>query len=313
MPRTTPGVRTPSPRHRRAPFTRSGFTLIELLVVVSVISLLLGILLPAVGRARDAARSTQCLSNQRQIAAASHMYMNENRGHFFHHHEGWVLDDGSQVDDLPSSISAVTGGGVGSSHAEKPWSIFLYPFLETRQAGFCPSDPTPRSNTLATTLKDYHGGIEHPDEDPAPGSELALAEEKRLTITSYMLNSIYSHKSARYALEGAIRGFATLSNVKNPNTIMFSERNSEAMNAEDNDTFGSIGQDDYDAWVGESALVRWGEGNYADQGWLRNGRHNGRAAYIHHDGHADMLSWSEARADQFPDRKIRSPLADPPR
>ena len=37
----------------------------------------------------------------------------------FHHHEGWVLDDGSQVDELPSDISGVTGGGMGASDAEK--------------------------------------------------------------------------------------------------------------------------------------------------------------------------------------------------
>src|SRR5699024_11097502 len=44
-----------------------GFTLIELLVVVSIISLLIAILLPALAAAREAARSLQCLSQQRQI------------------------------------------------------------------------------------------------------------------------------------------------------------------------------------------------------------------------------------------------------
>ena len=39
---------------------------------------------------------------------------------------------------------------------------------------------------------------------------------------------------------------------------MFSERNSEAMNAPDNSAFGNVKRDDYDSWVGEGALVRWG-------------------------------------------------------
>ena len=54
------------------------FTLIELLVVISIIALLISILLPALGAARDAARSTACLSDQRQIGLAMMMYANDS-------------------------------------------------------------------------------------------------------------------------------------------------------------------------------------------------------------------------------------------
>lgn len=53
---------------------RQAFTLIELLVVISIIALLVAILLPALKGARDAARTSACLSNQRQIAIASFAY-----------------------------------------------------------------------------------------------------------------------------------------------------------------------------------------------------------------------------------------------
>ncbi|MBI3414851.1 MAG: prepilin-type cleavage/methylation domain-containing protein [Verrucomicrobia bacterium] len=292
-----------------------GFTLTELLAVIGTIGILAAMLLPALATAKKRAHQTTCLSNLRQVATAARLYMDDYNGGLFHHHEGWVLDDGTQVDELPSSPAAAAGGGAGNSQAEKPWAVILQPYLQNRAVAFCPSDRTPRSRFLATDMKGYNGGIAESTQEPPPASELALARSGHLNTQSYLLNSIFTHKCARYAVEGVLRGFATdavVNALPNPNLIMFSERNSEALNAADNPDYGNVGQDDYDAWVGESALVQWGSGNYASQGWIRHDRHDGAANYIYTDGHVEKLHWRQARKDHFPDHRVRNPLAGPP-
>lgn len=296
---------------------RRAFTLIELLVVIAIIAILAAILFPVFAQARNAAKQSVCLSNQKQLSIASQLYLQDNEGALYRHHEAWVLDDGTLVDDLPATVQGCEGGGSGNSQAEKPWAIFFQPYMKSRQLLFCPNDPVRKSTMLATNLQDYNGSIEEIGTECAanPTSEQCIAEQGRLNMWSYLINSIFTHKSCRYAMEGVLSSFATeslISGLENPNIIMFSERNSEGLTDPGSD-FHYTPQDDYDTWSGEAALVRWGSGSRPNEGWIKFDRHNEGANYVYADGHARFMRWGQARLDQYPDHVVRYPLASPPR
>src|SRR5207253_6161530 len=82
--------------------SRRGFTLIELLVVIAIISTLIGMLLPAVQKAREAASRISCANNLKQIGLALHNYE-------------------STFERLPPSRTSI-----GSA----TWAVFIMPFIE---------------------------------------------------------------------------------------------------------------------------------------------------------------------------------------
>ena len=73
------GPRYGHPMRRPGPHPPA-FTLVELLVVIGIVALLVGLLLPALGKARQATRRAMCLSNLRQVGAGIHLYANDYHG-----------------------------------------------------------------------------------------------------------------------------------------------------------------------------------------------------------------------------------------
>lgn len=137
----------------------NAFTLIELLVVIAIIATLIGILLPALGSARDSARAVKEQAGMSQLLMAYQMYADDNRGRLLtgflssDHWEEMVKDHDEPKDLNGNSVGAIAG-------ARYPWR--LIPYLDYQFEGIYMDSRVTESlaSTLEASGESFHSGSE---------------------------------------------------------------------------------------------------------------------------------------------------------
>ena len=142
--------------------TRHAFTLIELLVVIAIIAVLIGLLVPAVQKVREAANVTQCVNNEKQLMLALHAYAGANNGRLppsnFYQVVNQATGNAAEGSAFYALLPYYEQGGVFNAYTRDiPKPGYLTACFVPLAVHVCPSDPT-ISGGIGTVPPNYATG-----------------------------------------------------------------------------------------------------------------------------------------------------------
>jgi len=165
------------------PRLRRGFTLIELLVVIAIIAILIGLLLPAVQKVREAAARTKCQNNIRQIVLAVHNYESSFSG-FPPAYVNVGSVNSTVLSQLKDYVKPGTTGANASDYAHQGFLAVMLPFVE-------------QANALALAAGGYntHLDWDDPVNQPVTATRMPLFECPSSPVSHVVDPNYYSTPS----------------------------------------------------------------------------------------------------------------------
>ncbi len=180
---------------------RHGFTLIELLVVIAIIAILAAILFPVFAQAREAARTTSCLSNQKQITLGILQYVQDYDERFPIGFYGLAAND-------PNKGKKDRFGGQYLDQ-NTGWDEACQPYIKNTQLLFCPSAASPGNdyNNPGKNDDGWTGSLNYTTNCRLVGRDWGQWDSsQRLAVLSYPTQTILLTENGNQGSEGACRG-----------------------------------------------------------------------------------------------------------
>ncbi|MBI9019041.1 MAG: type II secretion system protein [Phycisphaerae bacterium] len=262
---------------------RKGFTLIELLVVISIIALLVSILMPVLGQARQKAYGAVCLGNQKSLILAWTMWSDENGGKLVggtvsgaYNYNGWVGTEDAWC-NMPKDDSGTYLQASVNITREQRFNGYrtgqLWQFLSDPEVYHCPGDKSENKNPRPYNFhRTYSISGMMRGEDAQPGHNRREAYIKNSQIKSPAGKLVFMEEDpyTRYAAQGQ--------------TGQWANYGSWVFNASSSSNTPSL-------WDG---IAFW---------------HNDRNTISFADGHAEVHTWEDKKTLEFTKGQMSNTIA----